>query len=367
MSVSFLSLKDSNASYADELKAAVGRVIDSGVYILGPEVDAFERAFSAYCKLPFCIGVGNGFDALSLIFRGYKEMGKLHDGDEVILPANTFIASLLAVTENRLRPVLVEPDPVTYNLDPVHVAKAVTPNTRAIMAVHLYGQLAAMPELVEFSRSHGLILVEDCAQAHGAVRQGTTAGAFGAAAAFSFYPTKGLGALGDAGAIVTGDAALAGCVAALRNYGSEAKYHNLYRGVNSRLDEIQATMLRVKLSYLDAEIAARRRVAHRYLSEIRNSRIQLPEVAAGGASHVWHLFVVRCVARDALQNHLQRSGVSTQIHYPIPLHRQRAYEDLRNLSLPVTEALSDELLSLPIGSAMSEDDVGKVIIACNLF
>jgi dTDP-4-amino-4,6-dideoxygalactose transaminase len=367
MSVPFLSLKDVNARYADELKAAACRVIDSGWYILGDEVAAFEREFAAYCNTRFCVGVGNGFDALTLILRAYKELGLLREGDEVVVPANTFIASILAITECRLRPLLVEPDPATYNLDPALVARAITPSTRAIMAVHLYGQLAAMPLLGDLARDRDLILIEDCAQAHGATSQGIRAGAFGSAAGFSFFPTKNLGALGDAGAVVTNDEALATQVAALRNYGSQAKNHNRYRGVNSRLDEMQAALLRVKLRHLDAEIAARRSVAHSYLAEIRHPRILLPQAVAGDDAHVWHLFVVRCEQRDALQRHLQESGILTQIHYPIPPHRQPAYACLNGVSLPLTEALHREVLSLPIGPAMPDADVRKVIAACNLF
>ena len=367
MSVPFLNLKDIHARHLSELKAAACRVIGSGSYILGPEVDAFEREFSAYCGTDFCLGVGNGLDALTLILRGYKELGRLEEGDEVIVPANTFIASLLAITENRLRPLLVEPEPATYNLDVARVAAAITPNTRAILAVHLYGQLAPMGDLTELTRRRGLILVEDGAQAHGAAHQNIKAGAFGDAAAFSCYPSKGLGALGDGGAVVTSDKALANCVSALRNYGSDIKYHNLYRGVNSRLDELQAAMLRVKLNYLDAENAARRSAALRYLAEIRHREIALPQVVADAESHVWHLFVIRSARRDALQQQLQQSGIATQIHYPIPLHRQPAYADLSGLSLPVTEAISREVLSLPIGPAMSESDIGQVIAACNRF
>jgi dTDP-4-amino-4,6-dideoxygalactose transaminase len=366
MDVPFLSLKDVNARYADELKAAAARVIDSGWYVLGNEVAAFEREFAAYCGVSHAVGVGNGLDALSLILRGYKELGVIEEGDEVIVPGNTFIASFLAITENRLVPVPVEPDPATFNLDPAGVEAAIGPRTRAIMAVHLYGQLADMPALTALARRHQLLLIEDAAQAHGAISGGRKAGAFGDAAAFSFFPTKNLGALGDGGAVVTGDTALAQRVAALRNYGSDVKYHHLFQGLNSRLDEMQAAMLRVKLKYLDGDIAWRRHVARRYREGIRHAHIQLP-AATREEQHVWHLFVVRCAHRDALQRHLQAHGIQTQVHYPVPPHRQPAYADLRNARLPLTERLHDEVLSLPMGPTLSEEAVSKVIEACQAF
>jgi dTDP-4-amino-4,6-dideoxygalactose transaminase len=364
--VPFLSLKDVNARYADELKAAAARVIDSGWYVLGNEVAAFEREFAAYCGVSHAVGVGNGLDALSLILRGYKELGVIEEGDEVIVPGNTFIASFLAITENRLVPVPVEPDPATFNMDTAGVGAAIGPRTRAIMAVHLYGQLADMPALTALARRHKLLLIEDAAQAHGAISGGRRAGAFGDAAAFSFFPTKNLGALGDGGAVVTDDTALAQRIAALRNYGSDVKYHHLYQGLNSRLDEMQAAMLRVKLRYLDEDIAWRRRLAHRYREGIRHAHIQLPAVARE-EQHVWHLFVVRCACRDALQRHLLAHGIQTQVHYPVPPHRQPAYVALRNAHLPLTEQLHDEVLSLPMGPTMNEDAADRVIDACQSF
>lgn len=366
MDIPFLSLKDVNARYADELKAAVARVIDSGWYVLGDEVASFEREFAAYCGASHAVGVGNGLDALSLILRGYKELGVIEEGDEVIVPGNTFIASFLAITENRLVPVPVEPDPATFNLDPTGVEAAIGPRTRAIMAVHLYGQLADMSALTALARRHKLLLIEDAAQAHGAISGGRKAGAFGDAAAFSFFPTKNLGALGDGGAVVTGDTALAQRIAALRNYGSDVKYHHLFQGLNSRLDEMQAAMLRVKLKYLDEDIAWRRRVARRYREGIRHAHIQLP-VVAREEQHVWHLFVVRCAHRDALRRHLQAHGIQTQVHYPVPPHRQPAYAALRDSHLPLTERLHDEVLSLPMGPTLSEDAADRVIEACQAF
>ena len=366
MEVPFLDLRDAHARYADELKAAAARVIDSGHYVLGEELAAFEREFAAWCGVRHALGVGNGLDALALILRGYLGLGALAEGDEVIVPGNTFIASFLAVSANRLVPVPVEPDPVSFNLDPACVAAAIGPRTRAIMAVHLYGQLADMPALVGLARRHGLLLIEDAAQAHGATREGRKAGAFGDAAAFSFYPAKNLGALGDGGAVVTGDARLAERVAALRNYGSETKYHHLFQGVNSRLDEIQAALLRVKLRHLDEDVALRRRVARRYRDGIRHPQIALPEVAHE-EQHAWHLFVVRCHRRDALQRHLQAKGVQSQVHYPVPPHRQPAYAELREAWLPLTERLHEEVLSLPLGPSLGEDAVARVIAACNAF
>jgi dTDP-4-amino-4,6-dideoxygalactose transaminase len=366
MDIPFLSLKGVNARYADELKAAAARVIDSGWYVLGDEVVSFEREFAAYCGASHAVGVGNGLDALSLILRGYKELGVIEEGDEVIVPGNTFIASFLAITENRLVPVPVEPDPATFNLDPAGVEAAIGPRTRAIMAVHLYGQLADMSALTALARRHKLLLIEDAAQAHGAISGGRKAGAFGDAAACSFFPTKNLGALGDGGAVVTGDTALAQRIAALRNYGSDVKYHHLFQGLNSRLDEMQAAMLRVKLKYLDEDIAWRRRVARRYREGIRHAHIQLP-VVAREEQHVWHLFVVRCAHRDALQRHLQAHGIQTQVHYPVPPHRQPAYAALRDSHLPLTERLHDEVLSLPMGPTLSEDAADKVIEACQAF
>jgi len=364
--VPFLDLRDAHARYADELKAAAARVIDSGHYVLGEELAAFEREFATWCGVRHALGVGSGLDALALILRGYLGLGALAEGDEVIVPGNTFIASFLAVSANRLVPVPVEPDPVSFNLDPACVAAAIGPRTRAIMAVHLYGQLADMPALVALARRHGLLLIEDAAQAHGATREGRKAGAFGDAAAFSFYPAKNLGALGDGGAVVTGDARLAERVAALRNYGSETKYHHLFQGVNSRLDEIQAALLRVKLRHLGEDVALRRRVARRYRDGIRHPQIALPEVAHE-EQHAWHLFVVRCHRRDALQRHLQAQGVQSQVHYPVPPHRQPAYAELREAWLPLTERLHEEVLSLPLGPSLGEDAVARVIAACNAF
>jgi dTDP-4-amino-4,6-dideoxygalactose transaminase len=366
MDIPFLNLQAINARHADELKVAAARVIDSGWYILGQELTAFEQEFARYCGVRHAIGVGNGLDALSLILRAYKELGALHDGDEVIVPANTFIASFLAITENRLVPVPVEPDPASFNIDPMRVAAAIGSRTRAIMAVHLYGQLADMPALADLAQRHHLLLIEDAAQAHGATSDGRRAGAFGHAAGFSFFPAKNLGALGDGGAVVTNDTVLADRVAALRNYGSDVKYRHLYQGINSRLDELQAALLRVKLKYLDDDIAHRRHIALRYREGIHHPQIQLP-IVQSEEQHVWHLFVVRCAQRDALQRHLQAHGIHSQVHYPIPPHRQSAYPALRDLPLPLTDRLHQEVLSLPIGPTLRDEDADRVIAACQSF
>jgi dTDP-4-amino-4,6-dideoxygalactose transaminase len=366
MDVPFLSLRDVNARYVDELKAAAARVIDSGWYVMGNELAAFEQEFADYCGVAHAVGVGNGLDALSLILRGYKEMGLLSDGDEVIVPGNTFIATFLAITANRLVPVPVEPDAGTFNIDPAQVTAVLSRRTRAIMPVHLYGQLAAMDALAEIAAQHRLLLIEDAAQAHGAVDGTRRAGAFGDAAGFSFFPAKNLGALGDGGAVVTNDAELAMRVTALRNYGSEVKYHHLYQGCNSRLDEMQAAMLRVKLAHLDDDVARRREVARRYRDGIRHPWILLPQ-APSEERHAWHLFVVRCDRRDALRDHLEAFGVQSQVHYPVPAHRQPAYASLRDTRLPLTEQLHRQVLSLPMSPVLDDKAITRVIDACNAF
>ncbi|MDF2444977.1 MAG: DegT/DnrJ/EryC1/StrS aminotransferase [Moraxellaceae bacterium] len=369
--VAFLDLKRINAQYRDELLAAVARVIDSGHYIAGQEVGHFEREFADYCGTRHCIGVANGLDALTLTLRAWKELGKLREGDEVIVPANTYIASILAITENRLTPVLVEPDEASYNLCPRKVEAAITPRTRALLPVHLYGQLAPMPALLEIAERHRLLVLEDSAQAHGASLAGRKAGNWGHASGFSFYPGKNLGALGDAGAITTGDDELAQTLRALRNYGSHEKYRNLYQGPNSRLDEIQAAMLRVKLGRLEAEVARRRTIAQAYQDNIRNPALRLPLAGdvdvIGLESHVWHLFVVRSATREALQGHLAAMGVHTLIHYPIPPHAQQAYPQLNQLSLPLTETIHRQVLSLPMDPSMTDAEVARVVDACNRF
>src|SRR5690606_16842158 len=369
--IPFLDLKAINAQYRNELVEACSRVIDSGWYIAGAELYAFEKSFATYCGVSHCVGVANGLDALSLTLRAWKELGRLTEGDEVIVPANTYIASILAITENKLVPVLIEPNESSYNLCPKKVEEAVTAKARAILVVHLYGQLANMPELMDIADRHNLLVLEDSAQAHGASLNGKKAGSWGHASGFSFYPGKNLGALGDAGAITTDDIELAETIRAIRNYGSHEKYKNLYQGVNSRLDEIQAAVLSVKLKYLDKEIQHRRKIAKIYLEGINHPAIRLPMTAGENAEiieqHVWHLFVVRCHQRDELQRQLADQGIQTLIHYPIPPHQQKAYSGWNGYRLPLTEAIHEQILSLPMSPVLSEDDALKVVNTCNAF
>jgi len=364
--IPFLDLKSINARYQTELKIACARVIDSGWYVMGNELAQFESEFATFCGTKHAIGVANGLDALILTLRAWKELGMLHAGDEVIVPANTYIASILAITENDLVPVLVEPDPSTYNFDPVTVCAAISQKTKAMLPVHLYGQLSPMPELMAIAKKFNLLVLEDCAQAHGAELNGKRAGNWGDAAAFSFYPGKNLGALGDAGAITTNNDELAQTLKALRNYGSHRKYENLYEGVNSRLDEIQAAMLRVKLQYLETDTTRRQQIAARYLSEINNEAIYLPRLTETKA-HVWHLFVIRSENRTTLQSYLTEQGIQTLIHYPIPPHKQQAYSEWSELSLPLTEEIHEQVLSLPLDPTMSEEAISKVISVINKF
>jgi len=364
--IPFLDLKAINAQYRDELVAAATRVIDSGWYIQGGEVKAFEEEFADYCGSEHCIGVANGLDALTLTLRAWKEMGLLKEGDEVIVPANTYIASILAITENRLTPVLVEPNEATFNLCPEKVAEAITINTRVILAVHLYGQMAPMPEIMALAKQHNLLVLEDAAQAHGASIGGRKAGNWGHAAGFSFYPGKNLGALGDGGAVTTSDDALAKTIRAIGNYGSYKKYENLYQGVNSRLDEIQAAILRVKLKHLDNEIELRRKAAEFYLENIKNEEIELP-MPADIESHVWHLFVVRSKERDRLQAFLLDEGVGTLVHYPVPPHKQHAYSCQLSGLFPVTERIHQTILSLPMSPNLSEENLWVVVKSCQNF
>lgn len=362
--INFLNLKGINAKYNQELKEACSRVIDSGCYILGDELNLFEQEFSAYCNTRHTIGVANGMAALTLVLRAWKELGKLNAGDEVIVQANTFIATILSITENNLIPVLVEPDPISFNLDPIKVKAAITSKTKVILPVHLYGQISPMQELMTLAKEFDLLVLEDCAQAHGAEINGKYVGNWGDAAGFSFYPGKNLGALGDAGAITTNDDALEQTLRALRNYGSHNKYENLYQGVNSRLDEIQAAMLRVKLKYLPAETARRQQIAALYLSNISNPKIQLPNNNSV-LNHVWHLFVIRCSERTSLQAYMTGNGIQTLIHYPIPAHKQLAYPELHALKLPITEQLHQQVLSLPIDPTMTDKTIKKIITLIN--
>jgi dTDP-4-amino-4,6-dideoxygalactose transaminase len=371
MMIPFLDLKAINSQYREEYISAVTRVIDSGWYIHGQELEAFEQEFATYCGTKQCIGVANGLDALTLTIRAWKELGKLKEGDEVIVPANTYIASILAITENRLKPVLVEPDLLTFNMCPVKTAAAITTKTKVILVVHLYGQLAPISEIMMLAEKYKLLVLEDSAQAHGAEINGKKAGSWGHASGFSFYPGKNLGAMGDAGAITTCDDELAYTIRALSNYGSHKKYENLYQGVNSRLDEIQAAILRVKLTHLDDENYRRKTIALAYAKGIINQNIQNPinrnTTIDNLGNHVFHLYIVRTNKRDTLQAHLTASGVQTMIHYPIPPHKQKAFANWWIQRLPITEKIHQEVLSLPISSIMKDEEVSNIISICNEF
>ena len=379
--IKFLDLKKVNDAHGAEISEAIQRVLDSGWYLLGQEGQAFEKEFADFCGANHCLGVGNGLDALILILMGYRELGLMQEGDEVIVPANTYIASILAISRAGLKPVLVEPDERTYNIDPTLIEAAITERTKAIMAVHLYGQCADMAPICAIAKKHGLKVIEDAAQAHAATYQGKRTGSLGDAAGFSFYPGKNLGALGDGGAVTTNDDQLADAIKALRNYGSHEKYHNKYKGMNSRLDEIQAAILRVKLKYLDEDTDKRRKVAEAYLSGLdyalgcKPQASSLSSQASGlilphtveECSHAWHLFVIRHPQRDVLAEHLREAGIQTMIHYPVPPHQQVAYPEFSGASLPLTEAIHREVLSLPISPVMLESDVEQVITQLRRF
>lgn len=369
--VDFLDIKGINATVRAELVEACTRVIDSGWYVLGEEVSNFEVEFAEYCGVKHCIGVANGLDALILTLRAWKEMGKLKDGDEVIVPANTYIASVFAITENNLVPVLVEPDEGSYNLCPLKVEALITPKTRVLLPVHLYGQICDMPAFVALAERHDLLILEDSAQSHGASIEGRKVGSWGHASGFSFYPGKNLGALGDGGAVTTNDDELNAMLRALRNYGSHEKYKNIVKGVNSRLDEMQAAILSVKLKHLDQQTELRRQIAKFYLEGINNPLLILPLTLEmfeeNTERHVWHLFVVRSETREALQKHLSAHDIQTLIHYPIPPHKQTAYQVWNTCSYPLTEQLHEQVLSLPISPVMSLEDAQKVVVACNNF
>ncbi|WP_286220283.1 DegT/DnrJ/EryC1/StrS family aminotransferase [Marinobacter apostichopi] len=369
--IPFLDLKSINSQYREELVEAATRVIDSGWYIQGTELGAFEKEFAEYCGTEYCVGVANGLDALTLTLRAWKEMGKIKEGDEVIVPANTYVASILAITENGLTPVLVEPDELTLNLFADGIEAALSPRTRVVLVVHLYGRLAPMSDIMALAKAHDLLVLEDSAQAHGAGINGKKAGNWGNASGFSFYPGKNLGALGDAGAVTTNDGDLAHAVRALGNYGSHKKYENVYQGVNSRLDEMQAALLRIKLRYLDVETLRRRQIALAYAQGIGNRAVQQPisadETMERLKCHAFHLYVVRSEQRNALQQHLQNAGVQTMIHYPIPPHQQKAYANWNQHRFPLTEAVHGKVLSLPISPVMTDAEVNVVIEAVNSF
>lgn len=362
--IKFLDLQKINKQYEQELKEAANRVIDSGWYLMGKELETFEQNYASFCGTKHALGVANGLDALRLIFKAYIELGVMEKGDEVIVPANTYIASVLAISDNDLIPVFVEPNSITYNLDSSKIEEAITNKTKAILTVHLYGQNSIDDKMLTICEKHHLKLVEDSAQSHGAIWNGKVMGSIGDAAGHSFYPGKNLGALGDAGAVTTNDGTLAKTIEALRNYGSLKKYENLYQGLNSRLDEIQAAFLNVKLKYIQKDILERRRVAKYYLKNIKNAEIILPEVL-NEEGHVWHLFVIRTSKRDELQKYMNYNGVQTLIHYPIPPHKQEAYARYNDLSFPITEQLHKESLSLPVSGVMSTAEINRIIEIIN--
>ena len=385
--ISFLDLKKVNNSFEPDLSGAVKRVLDSGWYLLGNEVKEFEFEYGKFIGTKNCIGVANGLDALRLILKAYMEMGQMKEGDEIIVPGNTYIASILAITDNRLLPILVEPDINSYNLDISLVEKQITNRTRAIMAVHLYGQACWSHDLEEIASRHNLKIIEDNAQAAGAYYGLKRTGSLGNAAGHSFYPGKNLGALGDAGAVTTDDDELADTVRTIANYGSKEKYRNLFKGLNSRMDEIQAAILRVKLPRLDADNQKRREIAQYYMDHIKHPDIVLPLLensklkdrsselqnlpapcsALHTPSHIWHLFIIRATKRDELQKYLTENDVQTLIHYPIPPHKQLAYKEWKHISLPLTESIHNHVLSLPMSPLMNEIEAEFVVKMINRF
>lgn len=365
--IRFLDLKKINSQYSEELKEAVSKVIDSGWYLFGEHTQQFEEQLSSYIGVSNCITVASGLDALRLILRGYIEMGIMQKGDEIIVPANTYIASVLAISDNGLKPVFVEPDITTYNLDISKIERKITTRTKAIMVVHLYGRVCWDHKLERLAKKYKLKTIEDNAQAIGAKWKGKRTGSLGDAAGFSFYPGKNLGALGDAGAVITSDDELANVIRAIANYGSHQKYKNNFKGLNSRMDEIQAAFLNVKLKYIDSENKIRRKIAENYFKRIKNSQIIIPEIPKDREEHVWHLFVIRSKKRDYLQEFLLSNNIQTLTHYPIPPHKQFAYKELNHLSYPITEKIHNGVLSLPISPVMVEKDVIEVIDVLNKF
>lgn len=364
--IKFLDLHKINKPFEIAFKNGFENFLNKSWYVLGDEVKKFENDFANYCGAKYCIGVGNGLDALVLIFKGYIQLGKLKKGDEVIVPANTYIASILAIIEADLIPVLVEPRLETYNINPDLIETKITDKTRAILAVHLYGQLAEMKSINNIAKKHNLLVIEDAAQAHGATSNSIKAGNLGNAAGFSFYPGKNLGALGDAGAITTNDEELAKVLYSLRNYGSDTKYVNKMVGVNSRLDELQAAFLNIKLPFLDKDNCLRRTIAQRYLNEIKNNKITLPFWDLS-ENHVFHLFVIRTQNRSDLQKYLEQNEIATMIHYPIPPHKQEALSEWNYLSFPLTEKIHKEVLSIPLNPSLSDLEIDKIISTLNQY
>lgn len=360
--IKFLDLTSINKMYEDEIKNRFQCIFDKGWYLQGEENNIFNKAFAAYCGTKYAVGVANGLDALNLIIKAYG----FGPDDEIIVPANTYIASVLAISENGCKPVLVEPNLDTYNINPDLIERAITPKTKAIMVVHLYGQAVEMEAIWKLAEKHNLKIIEDSAQAHGAMYKGRRVGNLGDASGFSFYPGKNLGCLGDGGAVTTNDEELYLKIKAIANYGSNKKYVNLYKGVNSRLDELQAAVVNVKLPYLDEDNNKRRKIANYYIKNINNPLIILPKSPVEDM-HVWHLFVIRTENRDKLQSYLQSNGIQTLIHYPIPIHKQEGYKEWNNLSYPITEKIHYEVLSLPISPVMTQREIEKVVEVINAY
>jgi dTDP-4-amino-4,6-dideoxygalactose transaminase len=365
--IKFLDLQKMNSRFEDEFKTVFNNFLSSGTYILGDGLKAFETNFAEYCGTKYCIGTGNGLDALTLIFKGYIELGRLSVGDEVIVPANTYIASILAIMQAGLKPVFVEPDRETFNISPLEVKKTITTKTKVVLIVHLYGQLVDMDTITMIAKEHDVLVIEDAAQAHGAAnKQGVKAGNFGDAAGFSFYPSKNLGALGDGGCVTTNNDELAKIIYKLRNYGTSSKYINDYIGVNSRLDEIQALILDVKLRTLDEDNVKRVATANQYLSQINSPKIELP-YCSNNQDHVFHQFVVKVENRESLVAYLAKNQVETLIHYPIPPHKQKALNKYNNLNLPITEEIHKTVVSIPLNPIMTNSQINDIIELLNAY
>lgn len=365
--IKFLDLNLLNDRYKNEFKNEFDNFLKSGTCILGDQVTSFESEFGRYCGTKFCVGVSSGLDALQLIFLGYKALGILNNGDEIIVPANTYIATVLAISNTGLKPVLIEPDIETFNINSKEILKVITPKTKAILGVHLYGQLYNVEALEEISKKHNLLLIEDAAQAHGAVNlDGRKAGNVSHVAAFSFYPTKNLGALGDAGAITTNNQELATILFKLRNYGRKTSYENDIKGFNCRLDELQAAFLRIKLKHLDSENKMRKNLANIYFQNISANNIVLPKCIDFN-QHVFHLFVIRSKKRDELKKYLHKNGVETLVHYPVAIHKQLAYKEFKDCELPITEQVQNEVLSLPLNSGLTKNQIFYIVSLINKF
>lgn len=365
--IKFLDLQGVNMQYQTEIEEALLRTFRSGWYLLGNEVRIFEKNLSNYIGIENAIGVANGLDALRLIFRAYIELGIMSPGDEVIVPSNTYIASILAISDNGLVPILCEPSEESLNIDDEKIESLVTPKTKGILIVHLYGRAIFSEKLQEIAQKYELKIIEDNAQAIGAEWNGIKTGALGDAAGFSFYPGKNLGALGDAGAVTCKDKQLESTIRALANYGSNEKYVNIYQGLNSRMDEIQAAVLDVKLKYIDKDNSVRRKIAQRYIEEINNGKIILPGMPVNEHEHVWHVFVVQCKNRNELQEYLMANGIQTLIHYPTPPHKQIAYKKWNHISFPIAEKIHSDILSLPMSPVMTNDDLTKIIDVINRY